>query len=147
MLYLGFGPGGAYGKPYVGELSVAGGGTWQANALTPAAGDPTLDDPYSYSLYGYTTHLAGQGQVARVLYIGRDSHLKELSTSGGPWQLADLSVLAGGSLDVWYEPVGYASNLPGQGQAARVVYGTLNGEIHEMSKPPEPPLRVSRPRR
>jgi hypothetical protein len=29
--------------------------------------------------------------------------------------------------------MGYTSNLPGQGPAARVVYSTGGGEIHEMS--------------
>jgi hypothetical protein len=31
-------------------------------------------------------------------------------------------------------PIGFATDLPGQGPMARVLYSTLNGEIHEMSR-------------
>jgi hypothetical protein len=124
-------------RRYIGELSVAGGGRWQANPLTSTIGPATGDDPVTNGR-GYTTNFASQGEVARVVYIAQDNHIKELSTSGGPWQLADLTVLGngpplGGRNMPFDPPMGYTSHLPNQGPAARVVYNTINGEIHELS--------------
>ena len=110
---------------HVQELSTTGGGSWQSAQLTTvpdAAGRP----------FGYTTSLAGQGSVARVVYLTADGHIKELSSNGGPWVSADLTLLTGAP-PAGSEPFGYTTHVTGEGQVARVVYMTDFADVQELS--------------
>jgi hypothetical protein len=65
---------------------------WKHGDLTVQAQAPTAVG----SLMGYTSSLDGQGPVARVLHLGGDQHVHELSLSGGGrWKHADLTAEAG----------------------------------------------------
>jgi hypothetical protein len=59
------------------ELSTPDGSHWSHADLTDLANGPPAD---SWPM-AYTTSLAGQGPVARVLYRATDNHIHELSTS------------------------------------------------------------------
>jgi hypothetical protein len=54
--------------------------TWKWGDLTSLAGAALvakLDNPVAY-----VTHFPGQGATARIVYVGQDNHLHELSFSG-----------------------------------------------------------------
>jgi hypothetical protein len=105
---------------------------WTATNLTKATGaPPAANDPFAYT----TTDLAGQGPSARVIYRTANGHIEELSNAGGGWQAADLfGEVSGGAPPIAEsDPVGYMTELPGQGQYARVVYETADYHIEELS--------------
>jgi hypothetical protein len=62
------------------ELSTADGNNWSHADLTDQAHAPEV----ALRPMGYVTSLAGQGPVARVVYLGMaDDYVHELSTSDG----------------------------------------------------------------
>jgi hypothetical protein len=103
---------------------------WQHGDLTAQVDAPDI----AGELVGYSTCLAGEGPVARVLYMAEDQQIHELSLSGrdAGWKHTDLTDQAdaptsAGSL------VGYTTSLNGQGPVARVLYlGAEDGDIHEL---------------
>ena len=104
------------------DLSAQASGTGgQTNA--PGAADTAM---------GYTTDLAGQGPLARVVYRGTDNHVHELSRPNGQWTHADLTAItaAPGAADT---AMGYTTDLAGQGPVARVVYRGADNHVHELS--------------
>jgi|GEM_PF-2373739 len=111
------------------ELRLSGGGTWAAEDLSAMAGAP----PATSAAVGYTTNLAGQGPLARVVYQTSAAHVEELSLAGGgTWKKSDLSATTGAP-DTAGVPFGFATNLTGQGPTARVVYRTTPGHIEGLS--------------
>jgi len=115
------------GGEHIWELSVRGGHDWVKADLTARTGAPTTVD----GAIGYTTNLTGQGPAARVLY-STGEHIWELSVLGGhDWAKADLTAKTGAPLG--QGPVGYTTNLTGQGPVARVVYVTANSHVEELS--------------
>ena len=113
---------------HIEELSVRGGHDWAKADLTARTGAPSDNDG---GPFGYTTNLTGQGPAARVLY-STGEHIWELSVLGGhDWAKADLTAKTGAPLG--QGPVGYTTNLTGQGPVARVVYITANSHIEELS--------------
>jgi hypothetical protein len=117
------------------ELSTSEGRQWSHADLTDladaplAAGGSTGGPPQ-----GYTTSLAGQSAMARVVYLGgHDRRIHELSTpDGGHWSHADLTDLADGPpADGW--PMAYTTSLAGQSPVARVLYRATDNHIHEFS--------------
>jgi hypothetical protein len=117
---------------HVNELKAGGGlNEWRHTDLTVQTNGPMSRNP---TVHGYTTSLSGQGQVARVVYVSsHDNHVQELFRgAGGIWRRADLTAVA-----LWPQvpppqlvlvpktpglPVGYSTNLAGQGPVARVVF-------------------------
>jgi hypothetical protein len=90
-----------------------------------------ISDPW-----GYTTDLAGQGPRARVVFAAFHSYdIHELSEGGdGNWVNANLSAIAGNN-PTTYWPMGYTTDLAGQGPRARVVFASMDDyHIHEMSE-------------
>ena len=113
---------------HIWELSVLGGHDWAKADLTARTGAPSDNDG---GPFGYTTNLTGQGPVARVVYQAGE-HIWELSVLGGhDWVKADLTAKTGAPLG--QGPVGYTTNLTGQGPVARVVYVTANSHVEELS--------------
>jgi hypothetical protein len=119
---------------HIHELSLASGSRWQHTDLTDSADAPTASGAGSFA--GYTTNLAGQRPVARVVFKGGDHHVHELSLRGSaePWQHADLSDQADAPAAAT-SLVGYTTNLAGQGPVARVLFwgGFDDDDIHELS--------------
>lgn len=116
---------------HVQELSVgAVGGSWASADLTQLAGAPAATN----GPFAYTTNLTGQGPVARVIYRTGSGHVQELSVgaAGGSWASADLTQLTGAPL-ISGTPIGYTTNLTGQGTVARVVYQTGSGHMQELN--------------
>jgi hypothetical protein len=115
------------------ELSLVSGGNWSHTDLTAIAGGPGV----TASPMGYTTGLAGQGPAARVVYVGLDNHVHELSlVSGGNWSHTDITAIAGGPDAPFFPIMGYTTNLSSQGRAARVLYVDHTpdlGHLHELS--------------
>ncbi|GAB1639580.1 hypothetical protein [Krasilnikovia sp. MM14-A1259] len=111
------------------ELSVTVAGGWHSADLTALAGAPMgVSAPQAY-----TTNLAGQGPVGRVVYRTPANRIQELSvTVAGGWHSADLTAMAGAPAAAG-SPWGYTTSLNGQGPAARVVYRTATGHIQELS--------------
>ena len=108
---------------------MAGGGQWSHADLTAITAAPAAAD----TAMGYTTDLAGQGPVARVVYRGADNHVHELSVAGGgQWSHADLTAItaAPAAADT---AMGYTTNLPGPGPMARTVYCGTDNHVHELS--------------
>ena len=110
------------------SLNPAGLG-WEDVDLTLNSGGPgsAVGDPF-----GYTTSFPGQGLAARVVYCTSDGHIHELASldpAGAGWEDVDL----GGPGDAAGDPFGYTTSFPGQGRAARVVYRTSDGHIHELA--------------
>jgi hypothetical protein len=86
---------------------------------------------------GYTTNLPGQGPVARIVFLGNDYRIHEISAASGTgWKYANLSDITHGPAAEVSAPIGYTTNLAGQGPAARVVYRGTDGHIHELSFQP-----------
>jgi len=105
---------------------------WQHGDLT----DPAKAPDASNEVVGLATCLAGEGPFARVLYVGSDSHVHQLSLPGGGvgWEHTDLTRKAGAPLTSG-SLVGYTTSLMGQGPVARVVCtGPQNDrDVHELS--------------
>jgi hypothetical protein len=125
---------------HVQELSVGSDHTWRnadlsARALWPIPPPPLGKIPAAEFPVGYTTNLSGQGPVARVVFRAYSTgHVWELSVgSDNTWRGADLTNLTGGMPPASVEPFGYATNLNGQGPAARVVFRDGFGDIRELS--------------
>jgi Fungal fucose-specific lectin len=113
------------------ELSTSDGRDWSFADLTDSANAPLAT---SGPPQGYTTSLAGQSAMARVVYLGgHGRRIHELSTpDGGHWSHADLTDLADGPpADSW--PMAYTTSLAGQGPVARVLYRATDNHIHEFS--------------
>jgi hypothetical protein len=112
------------------ELSLVGGGHWTHGNLTPQAHAPAAREGRPL---GYTTSLAGQGPVARVVYVGADdNHVQELSLAGGGrWRHTDLTDAADAPV-VFGSLWGYTTSLDGQGPVARVVYVGDDQHVHEL---------------
>jgi hypothetical protein len=118
---------------HVHQLKSTGGGTWSHADLTAAAGAP-LGQPVNSTPMAYTTSLAGEGPAARVVYQIREKRVHELCKVGaGAWSHSVLSVIAGAPA-ADSAPTGYATNLGGEGPAARVVYRGTDGHVHELCK-------------
>lgn len=117
------------------ELSTSDGRHWSHANLTDLADAPlSAGGSTGGPPQGYTTSLAGQTAMARVLYLGgHDRRIHELSTpDGGHWSHADLTDLADGPpADGW--PMAYTTSLAGQGPVARVLYPATDNHIHEFS--------------
>jgi hypothetical protein len=119
---------------HIHELSKVGGGNWTHTDLTEVSGKALAGGPIPGSAMGYTTNLAPRGPNARVVFKGHDAHIHELSQEGGGnWAYADLTAIAGAP-DAIEEVMGaYATNLGGQGPAARVLYLGADHHVHELS--------------
>jgi hypothetical protein len=102
---------------------------WSKADLTAITGAPAA----AGVPMGYTTNLNGQGPVARVVYETTSGHVEELSaTVASGWSKADLTAITGAPAAAGV-PMGYTTNLNGQGPVARVVYETTSGHVEELS--------------
>lgn len=131
VIYLTSDPFSSQSELRVHELSTSDGRHWSFADLTALADAPlaTGGPPQ-----GYTTSLAGQSAMARVVYLGgHGRRIHELSTTdGGHWSHADLTDLADGPpADGW--PMAYTTSLAGQDPVARVLYRATDNHIHEFS--------------
>ncbi|GAB3892542.1 hypothetical protein GCM10029964_067510 [Kibdelosporangium lantanae] len=98
---------------------------WTGTDLTVGRGAPQVFDRDGLS--AYTTDIAGQGPVARIVYRGGDGHLHELAEVRDDWQHADLTITTDTprAADM---PTGFAAS--GQG---RVVYTDTGGHVIQLS--------------
>jgi hypothetical protein len=117
-------------EAHIHELRLESGGPWKGADLTDQAGGPGCRDrPMAY----LTTF--DSVQVARIVYLGTDSHIHELRLEpGARWKKADLTDLAGAS-GANGAPFGYVTPFD-SGGTARVVYPGADGHIHELRLEP-----------
>jgi hypothetical protein len=115
---------------HIWELNYLGPDTqWGANDLTKITGGQSA----FLAPIAYTTQFAGQGPAARLVYMGTDGNIWELSYlgPGSQWQANELN--ANGAPPPTESPIAYITNFATQGPTARVVYRGFDDHLYELA--------------
>jgi len=107
---------------------------WSSADLTAISGDveTSTDQPFAY-----LTDFPGQGPTARVIHVGTDHHVHELTVSAGSrWSSADLTALAGGDEGSGRSLIACVTDFADQGPTARVFHVGTYGHVYELSVAP-----------